>query len=114
MTNIARDVKIEKTAENAGINQISEKVKRVVGRVDLSELAVNWGTKDLKGMQFRLSQVFLCQCSSLNRIYMTQKQVRFYQETEGLHTMEFIEDNYLCGIKDYSQGGEIVAGKCSG
>jgi hypothetical protein len=109
MTNIARDVKIEKTAENAGINQISEKVKRVVGRVDLSELAVNWGTKDLKGMQFRLSQVFLANVRPQSYLYDT-KTGSVLSETEGLHTMEFIEDNYLCGIKDYSQGGEIVAG----
>ena len=72
MTNIARDVKIEKTAENAGINQISEKVKRVVGRVDLSELAVNWGTKDLKGMQFRLSQVFLANVRPQSYLYDTK------------------------------------------
>ena len=57
MTNIARDVEIKKTAENGGLNQFSEKVKRVVGCVDLSQVDIDndWLDKNLKGMKFKLS-----------------------------------------------------------
>ena len=112
MTNIARDVKIEKTAENAGINQISEKVKRVVGRVDLSLVDIDndWLDKNLKGMKFQLSQVFLANVRPQSYLYDTKTDWTL-PEGATQHTMEFIEDRYLCGIEEELQvGGEIVAG----
>lgn len=110
MTNIARDVKIEKTAENAGINQISEKVKRVVGRVDLSLLDIDndWLDKNLKGMRFQLSQVFLANVRPQSYFYDTNTGWTLPEEAT-LHTMEFIEDSYLCGIEKEHQKGEEIA-----
>ena len=60
MTNIARDVEIRKTVENGGINLISEKVKRVVGRVDLSLVDIDndWLDKNLKGMNITKQGMF--------------------------------------------------------
>lgn len=112
MTNIARDVEIKKIAENGGVNLISEKVKRVVGRVDLSQLDLNndWLDKNLKGMKFKLSQVFLANVRPQSYLYDTGTG---WTLPEGAtpHTMEFIEDSYLCGIEKKLQvGGEIVAG----
>lgn len=112
MTNIARDVEIKKTADNGGINLISEKVKRVVGRVDLSQVDIDndWLDKNLKGMKFKLSQVFLANVRPQSYLYDT-KTGWTLPEGATLHTMEFIEDHYLCGIEEKLQvGGEIVAG----
>lgn len=112
MTNIAQNVEIKKTAENGGINLISEKVKRVVGRVDLSQVDIDndWLDKNLKGMKFKLSQVFLANVRPQSYLYDTGTG---WTLPEGVtpHTMEFIEDHYLCGIEEKLQvGGEIVAG----
>lgn len=112
MTNIARDVEIRKTVENGGINLILEKVKRVVGRVDLSQVDIDndWLDKNLKGMKFKLSQVFLANVRPQSYLYDT-KTGWTLPEGATLHTMEFIEDHYLCGIEEKLQvGGEIVAG----
>lgn len=112
MTNIAQDVEIKKTAENGGINLISETVKRVVVRVDLSQVDIDneWLEKNLKGMKFQLSQVFLANVRPQSYLYDTGIG---WTLPEGAtpHTMEFIEDRYLCGIEKKLQvGGEIVAG----
>ncbi|UBD76684.1 hypothetical protein K6V26_10370 [Parabacteroides goldsteinii] len=112
MTNIAQDVEIKKTAENDGINLISEKVKRVVGRVDLSQVDIDndWLDKNLKGMKFKLSQVFLVNVRPQSYLYDT-KTGWTLPEGATLHTMEFIEDHYLCGIEEKLQvGGEIATG----
>ena len=112
MTNIARDVEIRKTVENGGINLILEKVKRVVGRVDLSQVDIDndWLDKNLKGMKFKLSQVFLANVRPQSYLYDT-KTGWTLPEGATLHTMEFIEDHYLCGIEEKLQvGGEIATG----
>lgn len=114
MSNIARDVTIGKTTENGGINKISETVKRVVGRVDFSALSVDWADKDLKGMEFQLSQVFLANVRPQSYLYDTKTKSNADSDWDlpdgESHTMEIVEESYLCGIKDYFQGGEIVAG----
>lgn len=112
MTNIARDIKIEKTAKNGGLNLFSETVKRVVGRVDLSQVDIDndWLDKNLKGMKFKLSQVFLANVRPQSYLYDTETG---WTLPKGVtpHTMEFIEDSYLCGIEKKLQvGGEIFAG----
>ena len=110
MTNIARDVEIEKTAENGGLNLFSEKVKRVVGRVDLSLVNIDnkWLEDNMKGMKFQLSQVFLANVRPQSYLYDTKTDWTLPEATP--HTMEFIEDHYLCGIEKKLQvGGEIVA-----
>lgn len=111
MTNIAQNVEIKKTAENGGINLISEKVKRVVGRVDLSQVDIDndWLDKNLKGMKFKLSQVFLANVRPQSYLYDTGTGWTLPEEATP-HTMEFIEDHYLCGIEEKLQvGGEIAA-----
>lgn len=110
MTNIAQNVEIKKTAENGGINLFSETVKRVVSRVDLSQVDINndWLDKNLKGMKFKLSQVFLANVRPQSYLYDTKTDWTLPEATP--HTMEFIEDHYLCGIEKKLQvGGEIVA-----
>ena len=112
MTNIARGVEIKKTAENGGLNQFSEKVKRVVGCVDLSQVDIDndWLDKNLKGMKFKLSQVFLANVRPLSYLYDTKTDWTLPKEATP-HTMEFIEDSYLCGIEKKLQvGGEIASG----
>lgn len=112
MTNIAQDVEIRKTAENGGINLISEKVKRVVSRVDLSQVDIDneWLEKNLKGMKFQLSQVFLANVRPQSYLYDTGTGWTLPEEVTP-HTMEFIEDHYLCGIEEKLQvGGEIATG----
>lgn len=103
MSNIVRDVDIE-----AGANSINdEKVKRVVGRVDLSKLDVNWKDEDLKnidGLEFRLTQVFLANVRPKSYLFdMTDWD--FMNDAEK-HALENKKDGYLCGID--KTGGDIV------
>lgn len=105
MSNIARDVDIE-----AGANSINdEKVKRVVGRVDLSKLDVNWQDEDLQkidGLEFHLTQVFLANVRPKSYLFdMTDWD--FMNDAEK-HVLENKEDGYLCGID--KTGGDIVVG----
>lgn len=105
MSNIARDVDIE-----AGANSINdEKVKRVVGRVDLSKLDVNWQDEDLQkidGLEFHLTQVFLANVRPKSYLFdMTDWD--FMNDAEK-HVLENKEDGYLCGID--KTGGDIVTG----
>lgn len=110
MSNIARDVEILSIeGDDKNKNEISEKVKRVVGRVDLSKLDVNWQDEDLKkidGLEFRLTQVFLANVRPKSYLFdMTDWD--FMDEAEK-HALENKEDGYLCGID--KTGGDIVAG----
>lgn len=103
MSNIVRDVDIE-----AGANSINdEKVKRVVGRVDLSKLDVNWQDEDLQkidGLEFHLTQVFLANVRPKSYLFdMTDWD--FMNDAEK-HVLENKEDGYLCGID--KTGGDIV------
>lgn len=103
MSNIVRDVDIE-----AGANSINdEKVKRVVGRVDLSKLAVNWQDEDLQkidGLEFHLTQVFLANVRPKSYLFdMTDWD--FMNDAEK-HALENKKDGYLCGID--KTGGDIV------
>lgn len=105
MSNIVRDVDIE-----AGANSINdEKVKRVVGRVDLSKLDVNWQDEDLQkidGLEFHLTQVFLANVRPKSYLFdMTDWD--FMNDAEK-HVLENKEDGYLCGID--KTGGDIVVG----
>lgn len=106
MSNIARNVVI-----NPKENKIDEKVKRVVGRVDLSKLDVNWKDEDLKnidGLEFRLAQVFLANVRP-NSYLFDMLDWKFETGTDGNHPME-IKDGYLCGIEEYFYGGDIAEG----
>lgn len=103
MSNIVRDVDIE-----AGANSINdEKVKRVVGRVDLSKLDVNWQDEDLQkidGLEFHLTQVFLANVRPKSYLFdMTDWD--FMNDAEK-HALENKKDGYLCGID--KTGGDIV------
>lgn len=111
MSNIVRDVEIRPIeGDNKNVNEINETVKRVVGRVDLSKLDVNWQDEDLKniqGLEFHLTQVFLANVRPKSYLFdMTDWD--FDPETEK-HPIE-IEEGYLCGIEKYVEGGEIAAG----
>lgn len=105
MSNIVRDVDIE-----AGANSINdEKVKRVVGRVDLSKLDVNWKDEDLKnidGLEFRLTQVFLANVRPKSYLF-DMTDWAFETGTDGKHPMEF-KEGYLCGIDKYFHDGDIA------
>lgn len=111
MSNIVRDVEIRPIeGDNKNVNEINETVKRVVGRVDLSKLDVNWQDEDLKniqGLEFHLTQVFLANVRPKSYLFdMTDWD--FDPETEK-HPIE-IEEGYLCGIEKYVEGGEIAEG----
>lgn len=107
MSNIARNVVI-----NPKENTISETVKRVVGRVELSKLDVEWQDEDLTninekyGLEFRLTQVFLANVRP-NSYLFDMTGWDFMDEAEK-HALENKEDGYLCGID--KTGGDIVAG----
>ena len=110
MSNIAQDVEIKAIEDNnKNENKISETVKRVVGRVDLSKLDVNWKDEDLKkidGLEFRLTQVFLANVRPKSYLFdMTGWD--FMNDAEK-HALENKEDGYLCGID--KTGGDIVTG----
>lgn len=105
MSNIARNVVI-----NPKENKIDEKVKRVVGRVDLSKLDVNWKDEDLKnidGLEFRLTQVFLANVRP--KSYLFDMTNWGFDISTDKHSME-IKDGYLCGIGNYVEGGDIAKG----
>lgn len=105
MSNIARDIEI--TSKE---NPIEEKVKRVVGRVELSKLDVGWKDEDLKnieGLEFRLSQVFLANVRP-NSYLFDMTEWKFDTPTEK-HPIE-IKEGYSCGIDDYFEGGDIAEG----
>lgn len=102
MSNIVRNVVI-----NPKKNEIDEKVKRVVGRVDLSKLDVNWQDEDLQkidGLEFHLTQVFLANVRPKSYLFdMTDWD--FMNDAEK-HALENKKDGYLCGID--KTGGDIV------
>ncbi|KKB49530.1 fimbrial protein [Parabacteroides gordonii] len=114
MSNIAQDVEIKAIeGDKKNVNEISEKVKRVVGRVDLSKLDVNWENTDtnkdlqgIDGLEFRLTQVFLANVRPKSYLFdMTGWD--FMNDAEK-HALENKEDGYLCGID--KTGGDIVTG----
>lgn len=100
MTNIPENMNITK-----GENAIQATVKRVVARVELSKLKVDWQDNDLqniKGLEFRLSQVFLAN---------VRPQSHFFDvPVEGAEASMEIKEGYLCGIKKYYSGGDIASG----
>lgn len=99
MTNIPENQTIK-----IGENSIEAKVKRVVARVELSKLKVDWQDNDLqniKGLEFRLSQVFLAN---------VRPQSHFFDvPVEGAGTSMEIKNGYLCGIEKYYSGGDIAS-----
>ena len=104
MSNIVRNVVI-----NPKENEIDEKVKRVVGRVDLSKLDVNWQDEDLQkidGLEFHLTQVFLANVRPDSYLF-DMLDWKFETGTYGKHPME-IKKGYLCGIEEYFPGGDIA------
>lgn len=112
MSNIARDVEILSIeGDDKNKNVISEKVKRVVGRMDLSKLDVNWKDEDLKkidGLEFRLTQVFLANVRPKSYLF-DMMDWKFETGTGEKHPME-IKEGYLCGIEKYFHGGDIAEG----
>lgn len=116
MSNIIRDVEIQSIeGDDKNKNEISETVKRVVGRVELSKLGVNWKNTDtdkdlqgIDGLEFRLSQVFLANIRPKSYLFdMTDWE--FETGTGDKHPME-IKEGYLCGIEEYFHGGDIAEG----
>lgn len=115
MSNIIRDVEIQSIeGDNKNVNEISETVKRVVGRVELSKLGVNWKNTDtdkdlqgIDGLEFRLSQVFLANVRPKSYLF-DMTDWKFDAGTEK-HPME-IKEGYLCGIEEYFHGGDIAEG----
>lgn len=114
MSNIIRDVEIQSIeGDDKNKNEISETVKRVVGRVELSKLGVNWKNTDtdkdlqgIDGLEFRLSQVFLANVRPKSYLFdMTDWE--FETGTGDKHPME-IKEGYLCGIEEYFHGGDIA------
>lgn len=101
MSNIPTNITILK-----GENGIKATVKRVVSRVELSNLAVDWQDNDLKeikGLEFRLNKVFLANVRPESYLFdMTNSVVE-----SSNHSMEK-KDGYLCGIESYKKGGEIA------
>lgn len=112
MSNIARDVEIKSIeGDDKNKNVISEKVKRVVGRVDLSKLDVNWKDEDLQkieGLEFHLTQVFLANVRPKSYLF-DMTDWKFEADTDNKHPME-IKEGYLCGIEEYFHGGDIAEG----
>lgn len=106
MSNLPEDVTIV-AGDN---NKITGKtVKRIVGRVDLSKIAVDWQDNDLKqidGLQFKLKQVFLANVRPQSYLFDTASS------DEAGHTIENKEGGYLCGIQEFYTGtnSEIVKG----
>ena len=110
MSNIARDVEIKSIeGDDKNKNVISEKVKRVVGRVDLSKLDVNWKDEDLQkieGLEFHLTQVFLANVRPKSYLF----DMMDWNEAEvEKHPIE-IKKGYLCGIEKYVGDGDIAEG----
>lgn len=100
MTNIPEVKKIDK-----GENPIKVTVKRLVGRVELSKLSVNWMDNDLlaiEGLEFRLSEVFLANVRPTSYFF----DVPVGDEGASME----IKDGYLSGIKDYKENGDIAEG----
>lgn len=91
MSNIAEDITI-----NAGENKITGKmIKRLVGRIDLSKLIVDFKDNDLQdieGLNFHLKRVFLANVRPESYLF----------ETVGIegHPIEKKDDSYLRGIED--------------
>lgn len=112
MSNIARDVEIKAIEDDdKNENKISEKVKRVVGRVDLSKLDVNWKDEDLQkieGLEFHLTQVFLANVRPKSYLF-DMIDWKFEADTDNKLPME-IKEGYLCGIEEYFHGGDIAEG----
>lgn len=99
MTNIPENQTI-----NIGENPIEAKVKRVVARVELSKLNVDWQDNDLqniKGLEFRLSQVFLAN--------VRPKSYLFDVSVDEAEASMEIKNGYLCGIAPPYSGGDIAS-----
>lgn len=100
MTNIPEVKEIDK-----GKNDIKATVKRVVARVELSKLNVDWTDNDLQaieGLEFHLSQVFLANVRPTSHFFDVPVG-------EDGASME-IKKEYLSGIKDYKVDGDIAKG----
>lgn len=100
MTNIPEVKKIDK-----GDNKIDATVKRLVGRVELSNLSVDWRDNDLKaikGLEFHLNQVFLANVRPTSYFF----DVPVGEEGASIE----IKEGYLCGINSYYVDGDIAAG----
>lgn len=98
MSNIPTNITILK-----GENGIKATVKRVVGRVELSNLAVDWKDNDLQkisGLKFHLKKVFLANVRPESYLFDMTNNL-------GSHSMEK-KEGFLCGIDIYKQGGEIA------
>lgn len=109
MSNIARNVEIKSIeGDNKNVNSISETVKRVVGRVELSSLNVKWKDNDLtniEDLEFHLTQVFLANVRP--KSYLFDMTGWKFDISTDKHLME-IKDGYLCGIGGYFHGGDIA------
>lgn len=114
MSNIAQNVEIRAIeGDKKNVNEISEKVKRVVGRVDLSKLDVNWKDEDLQkieGLEFHLTQVFLANVRPESYLF-DMTDWKFEADADNKHPME-IKEGYSCGIgiEEYFHGGDIAEG----
>lgn len=100
MTNIPEVKEIDK-----GKNDIKATVKRVVARVELSKLNVDWTDNDLKaikGLEFHLSQVFLANVRPTSYFF----DVPVGQEGASIE----IKKGYLSGVEKYKESGEIAEG----
>lgn len=100
MTNIPEVKEIDK-----GKNDIKATVKRVVGRVELSKLNVDWTDNDLQaieGLEFHLSQVFLANVRPTSHFF----DVPVGEEGASME----IKKEYLSGIEDYKVDGDIAKG----
>lgn len=100
MTNIPEVKKIDK-----GDNKIEATVKRIVGRVELSNLSVDWRDNDLKaieGLEFHLSQVFLANVRPTSHF--------FDVPVGGEEASIEIKEGYLSGVEEYKESGEIAEG----
>ena len=92
---------------------ITAKVKRVVSRIELSELSFNWKDPDLKsisGLKFKIKRVFVANVRQRTYLFDTST---WLPEGVATHPIECVEDKYYCGIEDLGlivEGGDIAKG----
>lgn len=92
---------------------ITAKVKRVVSRIELSQLSVYWKDPDLKaisGLKFKLKRVFVANVRQRTYLFDTST---WLPEGVATHPVECVEDKYYCGIEDLGlivEGGDIAEG----
>ncbi len=92
---------------------ITAKVKRVVSRIELSELFFNWKDPDLQsisGLKFKIKRVFVANVRQRTYLFDTST---WLPEGVATHPIEYVEDKYYCGIEDLGlivEGGEIAEG----